>query len=254
MNDLLRHLRYNLADVKNFGPGVLGRHLGRRQVNLRGVGRVTLRPGQSDMLCMRQVFAGREYDLSHIPPVQARIDAALARILESGGVPVIIDGGANVGAASIWYAQRYPQAQVISVEPEAGNYAVLRENVRSLPNVVPVNAALGGERGHVAVQSADLGWAVQTTRSDLGLDILTIEDCVKLVPGGRSFIVKIDIEGFEQDLFASNIDWIADSAVVAIEPHDWMLPGQFTSQNFMKAVSADAFELFILGENLIFVR
>jgi FkbM family methyltransferase len=254
MNALLRNLRYNLADVKNFGPGVLARHLGNKQISLRGVGRVTLRPGQSDMLCMRQVFVGREYDLSTMPAVQARVDAALKRIIAGGQIPIIIDGGANVGAASIWYAQCYPQATIVAVEPEDSNYEVLVDNVRSWPNVVTVKAALGGERGHAVVKAADLGWAAQTTRSDAGIQLITIEDCVTLVPGGHCFIVKIDIEGFEQDLFAANTNWITEAAVVAIEPHDWMMPGKFTSKNFMQAMAAHEFELFILGENLIFVR
>ena len=254
MHEFLRHLRSNLADVKNFGPGVLARHLGRRRVNLRGVGPVSLRRGQSDMLCMRQVFAGREYDLSGLPAVQARIDAALQRIVAAGRKPVIVDGGANVGAASIWFARRYPEAAIVAVEPEGGNYAVLLENLRSLGNVTPIRAALGGERGHVQVKAAELGWAAQTVRAEDGLPMLTIADCVARVPDGHPFIVKIDIEGFEQDLFAGDVGWIADTAVIAVEPHDWMLPGQFTSRSFMRAIAPHDFELFILGENLIFVR
>lgn len=251
---MLMRIRANLADVKNFGPRVLARHIGRRRIHLGGVGQVTLRPGQSDLLCMRQVFAGREYDLSTIPAVQARVDAAYRRILADGGVPVIIDGGANIGAASIWFARLYPEAKILAVEPEEGNHAVLLENIRSWPNVMPVKAALGSEPGHAAVESEGLGWAARTVRSEDGLQIMTVDDCVRSVPAGRLFIVKVDIEGFEQDLFAGGTEWISDAAVLAIEPHDWMLPGQFTSRNFMRAVAAQDFELFILGENLIFVR
>jgi FkbM family methyltransferase len=254
MSELLRNLRYYLADLKNFGPGVLARHVGRTQLTLRGVGRVMLRRGQSDMMCMRQVFAGLEYDLSTMPRVQARVDAAMKRILDLGEVPIIIDGGANIGAASIWYAQRYPEAKIVAVEPEPGNYEVLLANVRGWANVMPVNAGLGGQRGRARVNTDGLGWAAQTSRSDDGVELLTIRDCVRLVPGGHPFIVKIDIEGFESDLFATNTDWITEATVVAVEPHDWMLPGQFTSRNFMKAMAAHAFELFIVGENLIFVR
>lgn len=254
MHKFLTKLRYDLTDLKNFGPGVLARHLGRRRVNLRGVGPVTLRAGQSDMLCVRQVFRGREYDLSGIPAVQARLDAAYQRIIANGQVPVIVDGGANVGAAAIWFSQRYPQAHIIAVEPEAGNYAVLSENVSTWRNVLPVNAALGGEPGHVVVEGAEFGWAAQTVRSEKGVTVLTIDDCVALVPEGHQFIVKIDIEGFEEDLFHRNVGWVAETTAIAIEPHDWMLPGRFTSRNFLRAISAHDFELFILGENLIFVR
>lgn len=248
--------RANLADVRNFGFGVLARHLGGgvRQVNLRGVGRVFIRSGQSDMLCMRQVFAWREYDLSGMPAVQARIDAAYERILDQGAVPVIIDAGANIGAASIWYAQRYPKAKVIAVEPDEGNYAVLVENTRAWTNVLTVKAALGGEPGHVAVKSGKLGWASRTVRADGGVPVLTVEDFARLMPDGQLFIVKVDIEGFEKDVFAGDTGWLAHTAMVAVEPHDWLLPGEFSSQSFLRAVAAHDFELFIAGENLIFVR
>ena len=65
---------------------------------------------------------------------------------------------------------------------------------------------------------------------------------------------KIDIEGFESDLFADNLDWLDRFAVVAIEPHDWMFPGQGTSLSFQKAMAARDFEMVICGQNLIFLR
>ena len=157
-------------------------------------------------------------------------------------------------AASIWYARKYPKARIVAVEPEDGNYDVLIENVRAYPNIVPLKAAVGSEAGFVEVQSLGLGWVAQTFRSTEGVPVLTIPDCVALVPGGRLFGVKVDIEGFERDLFAKGIEWLAETTMLAIEPHDWMLPGEFTSRNFMSAVAPHDFELFIRGENLLFVR
>ena len=68
------------------------------------------------------------------------------------------------------------------------------------------------------------------------------------------FIAKIDIEGFEKDLFSSNLGWIDRAEMVIIEPHDWMLPGQQSSATFQRAMGSRDFELFISGENLIYVR
>ena len=82
---------------------------------------------------------------------------------------------------------------------------------------------------------------------------ITIQDALAAVPNGVPFVTKIDIEGFESDLFASNLDWIDDMVMVLIEPHDWMVPGQFSSHSFQQAMGARRFELFINGENLIYV-
>jgi hypothetical protein len=68
------------------------------------------------------------------------------------------------------------------------------------------------------------------------------------------FCVKIDIEGFESDVFASNTEWLDDVTVVLVEPHDWMLPGQGSSRTMQVAMAARPFEMLISGENLIYVR
>ena len=72
--------------------------------------------------------------------------------------------------------------------------------------------------------------------------------------GPQLFIVKIDNEGFESDVFAGDATWLSDAALVYLEPHNWMLPGQKTSRNFQREMANHDFEIFIKGENLIHVR
>jgi hypothetical protein len=73
------------------------------------------------------------------------------------------------------------------------------------------------------------------------------------VPSGELLIAKIDIEGFESDLFAADTDWIDQTTVLIIEPHDWMLPGQGSSRTFRAAMGPE-FDMLVSGENLVFVR
>jgi len=79
-------------------------------------------------------------------------------------------------------------------------------------------------------------------------------DAFAKVAGGIPFIAKIDIEGFESDLFSANVEWLNDVSMVIIEPHDWMLPGKKTSRSFQAAMGRHDFEIFISGENLIYIR
>ena len=45
-------------------------------------------------------------------------------------------------------------------------------------------------------------------------------------------IIKIDIEGSEQELFSQNIEWLDKFKIILIEPHDWMYPKKNTFHNF----------------------
>jgi hypothetical protein len=68
---------------------------------------------------------------------------------------------------------------------------------------------------------------------------------------GHIDILKLDIEGAEQDLFASNYSWLARVNIVIIELHEKLIPN--SSAAFYSAAS-DFTYLGISGENAIFVR
>jgi hypothetical protein len=121
-----------------------------------------------------------------------------------------------------------------------------------------VEAAIGSRPGLVSLANPfGEAWAVQTTRSDAeeGVRVRTIPELVAAEgPSAQLFIVKIDIEGFEDDLFRTNLGWIDETTSIIVEPHDWMLPGKGTSINFRRALAERGFELLVSGENLIYVR
>ena len=256
---LLLEFRRNVNDVRKFGPQALLRHVSRlsggkiARLSMPGVGPVFVRRGESDLDTFRQVFAYGEYDPG-IASVSERMRRRYEAILANGRTPVIVDAGANVGAASLWFRRCYPRAILVAVEPEPGNAAMLRRNVEGRDRIVVLEAAIGPEAGFAAVINEGHGWAARTERAESGTEMVTVEDACRAVADGDLFIVKIDIEGFEKELFSSNLDWIDQAEMVIIEPHDWMLPGQQTSTTFQRAMASRNFELFISGENLIYVR
>ncbi len=87
-----------------------------------------------------------------------------------------------------------------------------------------------------------------------GLAATTVPEILANNDAADLFLVKIDIEGFEADLFEDNIAWLDQVRVVIIEPHDWMLPGAGTSRNFQRAMLERDFEMVISGENLAYIR
>jgi FkbM family methyltransferase len=231
-----------------FGNGTL-------RLSVPNIGDVTVRRGDSDYETLRQIFVFQEYRLWN-DRIQAPITSRYREIHRIGGLPLIIDAGANVGFAALWFAKLYPQARIVCIEPDPQNYEVLRANISGLSNVCARHAAIGANPGFVKISNeVGLSWGSETTRSETGtVPIVTIGEIVASVPNAVPFIVKVDIEGFEEDLFSENLSWLDETCAVFIEPHDWLKPNGRTSRSFQKAFGERSFGMFLSGEHVIYVN
>jgi FkbM family methyltransferase len=248
--NIASRIRTNLADAFCFGPQFLLRHLRRKTpvitAKISGVGQISFRRG--DVPVLRQVFRDQQYEVGGA--VGKKISQRYHEIIRDGKIPTIIDAGANIGTASIWFSAKFPNSAIVAIEPEPGNAAVLRKNVEASPRITVLEAAIGSHAGYVAVPEFT-GSGVQTERSDHGIPIVTMHQAFSSVPNGIPFIAKIDIEGFESDLFSTNVGWLDEVQVVFIEPHDWMIPEKRTSRGFQRAMGERDFDIFLRGDNLV---
>jgi FkbM family methyltransferase len=248
----------NVSDAIAFGPQFWRRHLPRltgadmARVAIPGFGHLYVRPDESDVWVIRDIFQQKRLEI-RTKQVADRINTRYRDILNAGKNPIIVDAGANIGASALWFLGIFPQAEVIAVEPEEGNLAVLRRAAEDYPRITVIAAAVGPSAGFVTIPKRHTGWGCRTVLAEFGIPMITMADAFKAKPS-TPFIAKIDIEGFESDLFSGNTDWLNDIYVAYIEPHDWMLPGKMSSHTFQKALSAHNFEIFIVGEHLVFVR
>ncbi len=254
----LERLRLNLSDVRRFGLQVLKRHLARLNperlvtLSIPDVGRMTVRARGSDMDVARSVFIAGSHDF----PLGAadRIESRYRAMIEAGRVPIIVDAGAYIGATSRWFGARFPEARVVAIEPDPANAALLRRNLAGRAKFLIIEGAIGSRRGFVELEQQKTGWDVRTARAAKGVPVVTMTDAFEASGGDTPFLVKINIEGFESDLFSSNADWVGQCQVVVIEPHDWMLPGERPSGPFQQVMAQHPFELFIHRENLVYLR
>ncbi|MDA9176386.1 FkbM family methyltransferase [Alphaproteobacteria bacterium] len=187
-----------------------------------------------------QVFKNNEYDLSFL----TRYDELFNKyktILEKKKKPLIIDCGAHIGLSAFHFATTFPNSIVVAIEPEKKNFSLMLENCKNLKNVELLNSAVGCMDGYVnIINEKAASHAFKTSRKNRinsSIDVVTINSILKKYGDCVAFIVKIDIEGFEDDLFSSNTEWVGKFPLLIIETHDWMLPGQANSHNFLKAIS-----------------
>jgi FkbM family methyltransferase len=227
---------------------------GKREAEARVAGfKVRLRPRDSDLATFRTVFSDGEYEVP-VPEAAAAIRRHYEEIVARGKTPIVVDAGANIGAATLWFRREFPRAHIIAIEPDEPCCALLRKNVAGDEQISVLEAGIGGSPGHVQIVAAPDSWAIQTERSDSGTPIVTMNELFDSVPNGEPFLAKFNIEGFEEDVFSANLEWLDKVPVVFIEPHDWRFPEQHTSRTFQKAFGDRDFRLFIAGHGICYLR
>lgn len=230
-----------------------------RTVHLSGVGSRTFhyRPDSvGDLGVMRQIFEQKDYDLHHWPQGQAIIDL-LGLLKEQGRLSLIVDMGANIGASSVFFCERYPGAKLLCVEPDPTNADLLAVNMTGLNHTL-FRGAISSRAGQLSLIDPGHGdWGFRTAHIDSTateprkVDAETVQHLIdQWGDGGVPVIAKIDIEGGEADLFADACEWMDQFPCIIIELHDWMLPGQGTSRNFLKQVAARQLDFVHRGENI----
>jgi FkbM family methyltransferase len=148
----------------------------------------------------------------------------------------IIDAGANIGLASIKFANRWPDATIVAIEPEAGNFRLLKKNVAAYKNVIPVQAALWNRSGRIRIIDTGLGnWAfmtraqsspeVQAGSTEHEIQAMTMDELMDVYQLDTIDILKIDIEGAEKEVFADTSAWIEKVNAIIVELHEHMKSG-----------------------------
>jgi FkbM family methyltransferase len=258
-----RKIIENVKDAFVFGPNFLLRHvstLRRRpfhRAKVRGIGRIHFRPGTGDVKAFRDIFRDRQYDLSRTKH-GALLKQAYRDLLKRGVVPLIIDVGANIGAASLWFSREFPLAEIIAVEPDNDKATIFRHNLASRERVTLMEAAIGNRTGLISSNTSLADSVAITTERVLSSRSVLVTTIPSLLDGAGQdrelFIVKIDIEGFEKDLFADNVGWVDLPRAIFIEPHDHLFPGCGTSYNFQQVMAQSRHDLLIVDETLIYFR
>ena len=173
---------------------------------------------------------------------------------------MIIDAGGNIGLAAFWFAMAFPQAYIVSVEPDAANFAILCRNIAVFGDrIVPVHGAVTETARSVHIINPEAGSSgFQIGPADASgegaLQGFTVDALSRKIERGQLFIVKIDIEGSQRALFSANTDWIDEAQLIAIEIDDWQFPWQATCENFFRAMSSRRFDYLLSGENMFCFR
>lgn len=205
-----------------------------------------------DEITLYQVYGVHNYNTTQFKR-HAVLEAYYGSVNAQGASPLILDCGGNIGLASQYFSREYPASTVVCLEPDAANLAQARRNNTS-SRVHYIQAALGSKSGKGRL--LDLGLGNNAYRVDHhspgALPIVSVDELLKRYPPPTycPFIIKIDIEGSEAEVFSKNLDWIEAFPLLIIELHDWMLPGSCNAQNFLKAIASLNRDFTYSGESI----
>jgi len=172
------------------------------------------RTHSSDLDVAGQIFFNREYG-----------------VLDNLNPPgLIVDAGANIGAASMYFLLQFPDARCICIEPDSRNVAVLRRNLAMFADRVKVfHGALWGHPADLKVvigEYRDGGEWATTVRECLPgeqSDVrgYSLPELLEVAGEAHVDLLKIDIERGELALFGDNPDaWLNRTSNLVIELHD----------------------------------
>jgi FkbM family methyltransferase len=135
--------------------------------------------------------------------------------------PLIIDCGANIGLATIFWKQRFPASRIIAFEPDPAVFAALEQNVRTfgLHGVtLHASAVWTAETSlEFRAEGGASGRLAPGAQGDRILRVPTVR--LRDFLSGRVDLLKVDIEGAETEVLADCVDRLGDVDRLFVEYH-----------------------------------
>lgn len=128
-------------------------------------------------------------------------------------VNTIIDLGANVGVSALFFNYKYPNAQIIAVEPAKENLDYLYKNIscNNIDNVFVVERPVWDEKQILSFtpgQCSPSNVFSDKKSNDNSYESITMPQIIEVYGIKKIDILKIDIEGGEIPVLTSNNDWL----------------------------------------------
>ena len=211
-----------------------------RTLVVRGYpGPIWVRPQTSDRWVFDQVFLEGEYDC--LSPAD----------LGGGGPRLIVDCGANVGYASVFFLRRFPDSRVIAVEPDPGNFEVCRRNLAPFGDrATALCSAIWSHSTGLSLrrEPGEMNeWGVKVVEATSGqeadLQATSISALLEESGFAEIALLKLDIEGAEAIVFSGDCDWLGRVRNIVIELHS-----EACRQSFFNALGAYQYDLSTSGE------
>lgn len=172
---------------------------------------------------------------------------------------IIIDGGANIGLATLYLKNRYPAATIFSVEPDKSNFIMLVKNTGQYENIYCYNNGIWNRNAQLKITNEEAGnesFVVAEVNADNKdnntIKAITLGDIVRDNHINCIDLLKLDIEGSERKVFEDNYtDWLSITENLLVEIHNWI---DKEAEKTVKAAVKENFKQSMAGEYHFYSR
>lgn len=176
-----------------------------------------LRLSGSDVWVFNQVIISKEYEIV--------LETFKAQF---GSLPfTIIDAGANIGLASIFFKMANPDSKILAIEPSHENFTLAMQNIQlnNFTEIELMERALWAAKKNLSIINDfrdKMDWSLRVEEHSEGkVAAITPAEAIHFF-GDHVDLFKIDIEGGESQLFrkGNDMSWLFNVKAIAIEIHD----------------------------------
>jgi FkbM family methyltransferase len=169
--------------------------------------------------------------------------------------PYIIDGGANIGLASIYFKKLYPNAEIVAFEPDSDIFTILKSNIKAFnfKGVKLINKGLWNTEKYLSFKSegADAGLLGEFDNTIPEGNQVEVASLRPYLSKTVDFL-KLDIEGAETVVLKDIAEDLDNVARIFVEYHSFV--GQEQSLNeIIEILTKSRFRIYmsIPGNNAI---
>lgn len=170
---------------------------------------------------------------------------------------VFIDVGANIGSITMPLAKKNTERNFLLIEASPWIFNVLKKNLtnNSLSNTKPLNICMSDKKSEAVKFFAPRGKfgkgsmkEIFTNEFEL-VEAITLDELVKKEKINQVGLIKVDVEGFEQQVFTGGNELLSagDSPLIIFEAVNWAeeLAGNKVSgaQKILKGYGYELFEV-----------
>lgn len=192
------------------------------------------RAARSRKTCTWQIEYGgikRAFTLFDTPMAHRACEAVLSGkcyppLPISGQIRTIVDVGANVGAATIYFAMQFPDARVLAFEPSPDSFSLLSANTGDLPQIRCFNVGLfDRDQKTDLYQGCDdavedsIGRSREQSDRAVQVQLRAAREAIHEAGVDCIDVLKVDTEGCEVPILNSLLPMLNNVGVIYIEFH-----------------------------------